>query len=102
MLLGLFLIYRGTRDVDSLGIPLLCLPNKVLEKVSVVLGEQEILGLLDDIPEVGNKLLSLGRELVGWACDRPRLEEAVQRNIDLVVLHKNSQHLSISQYHDCI
>lgn len=90
MLLGLFLIHRSTRDADSLGVELLCLPNEVLEKVSLILGEQEILGLSHNLPEIGNKLLSLCGELRGWVCECLGLEEAVQRNIDLVVLQKKT------------
>lgn len=92
MLLGLFLIHRGTREADGLRVELLCLPNEILEEVSLILGEQEILGLFHNLPEIGNELLSLWRELLGWVCERLRLEEAVQRNIDLVVLQENSQH----------
>lgn len=91
MLLGLFLRHRSTRDVDSLGVPLLCLPNEILKKVAVVLGQQEILGLLHNLSEIGNKGLSFGRELLGWVGECLRLEEAVQRNIDLVVLDKKKE-----------
>jgi hypothetical protein len=43
---------------------LLCLPDEVLEKIAIVLGEKEDLGLLDDSLEVGNELLALARQLL--------------------------------------
>ena len=41
----------ATRDLFSI-------PDEVLEKISLVLGEEEDLGLLDDLPQIANKLLA--------------------------------------------
>lgn len=54
MLLSHLLVDRGTGNIDSLGVEFLSLPNEVLEQVALVLGQQKVLGLLDDIARVGN------------------------------------------------
>lgn len=43
---------------------LLGLPDEVLEKVALVLGEEEDLGLLDNITEIRDKLLTFCGELL--------------------------------------
>jgi hypothetical protein len=45
-------------------VDLLSLPDEVLEKVALVLGEQKDLGLLDDLLQVADKLLAFSRELL--------------------------------------
>jgi hypothetical protein len=40
------------------------LPDKVLEKVAFVLGEEQNLGLLDDGLEVANQFLALAGQLL--------------------------------------
>jgi len=44
---------------------LLSLPDEVLEKVALVLGEHQDLGLLDDTTEVSNEMLAFFGELAG-------------------------------------
>ena len=43
---------------------LLGLPDEVLKEVTLVLGEHQDLGLLDDAAEISDKLLTLSRELL--------------------------------------
>jgi hypothetical protein len=62
------------------------LPDEVLEEVALILGEQEMLCLLDHITEVCYECLAFGRELLRWGVDCFGLEEAVERDINLLVL----------------
>lgn len=66
-------------------IDVLCLPCKVLEKVALVLGEKEHLGLLDHIAEVVNQLLTLRGKLLGWAGHELLVDEGVEGDINLLV-----------------
>jgi hypothetical protein len=65
---------------------LLRLPDEILEEVALVLGEEKVFGLLDYIAEIGDQCLALGGELLGWVSHWLRLEEAVECDIDLLVL----------------
>lgn len=60
MLLGLFLANGRIRGAECARIKLLGLPNEVLNQVSLVLGEQQQLGLLNNIDKFGYKLSPLG------------------------------------------
>lgn len=53
----------GKRSITA--VDLLSLPDEVLEKVALVLGEQKDLGLLNDLLQIADKLLALSRELLG-------------------------------------
>lgn len=64
MLLSDLLVDGGAGDINSLGVELLRLPNEVLEQVALVLGQKEILGLLNDLACVGDESLSLRGELL--------------------------------------
>jgi len=86
MLLCGLLVDGGAGDADGLGVELLRLPDKVLDEVSVVLGQQQILGVLDDLTNIGDEVFAFGRELISWARKYLGLEEAVQGNINLVIL----------------
>jgi len=86
MLLGGILVDGGAWGGQSLGVKLLGLPDEVLEQVAVVLGKKQILCLFNNFLEVGYQCLSLGRESLRRACECLRLEKAVQRDIDLVIL----------------
>jgi hypothetical protein len=59
MLLSSVLVNRcvGKRLVSTGD--LLSVPDKILKKVALVLGEEQDLGLLDNLPQVCNKLLAL-------------------------------------------
>lgn len=55
------------RRVGSLGVTtsdLLCLPDEVLEKIALVLGEKQNLSELDDLAEITDKLLALRGQLL--------------------------------------
>lgn len=43
--------------------------------------------MLDDVTEIRYQRLTLGGKLLRWVGDGTRLEKAVERNIDLLVLH---------------
>ncbi|KAI6767974.1 hypothetical protein HG530_005983 [Fusarium avenaceum] len=60
ILLGSVLADRRVGGVDALGIELGGLPDKVLDQVALVLGEKEMLGLLDSIGGILNQLLTIG------------------------------------------
>jgi hypothetical protein len=62
------------------------LPDKILEEVALVLGQQELLGLLNDNSCILDKLPALLGKLVGRILQNLALEEAVEGNVDLVVL----------------
>ena len=79
------LINRSTRHLSVAAADLLCLPDEVLEKVAVVLGEQQDLGLLDDILDVGDESLPVGAELFRRGREAFRCERTVQGNIDLLI-----------------
>ena len=42
---------------------LLCLPDEVLQKIALVLGQDEVLGLLNDVAQIGDQVSTLGGEL---------------------------------------
>lgn len=58
MLLSGVLINRRARQALVATGDLFSIPDEVLEKVSLVLGKEEDLGLLDDLPQIANKLLA--------------------------------------------
>ena len=52
----------------------------------MVLAEKEDFGLLDDVPEILDKTLTLDGKFVGRFGQRARCEEAVESDVDLFVL----------------
>jgi hypothetical protein len=62
------------------------LPDEVLQKIALVLGQKEILGLVDNLPCVGDKDLALRRQLIRRRGECLGLEEAVEGDVDLGVL----------------
>lgn len=64
ILLHALLVGGGIGQVDRLGIPLLGLPDEVLDQIALVLGKDQVLGLLDDIAGVGDESLALVGELL--------------------------------------
>lgn len=60
MLLGGVLIDRSIGSTDDGRVELLSLPNKILQQVTVVLAQQEVLGLGDDIANIADQSLALG------------------------------------------
>jgi len=67
MALGCVLADGRVRRTDRVGVKVLRLPDEVLQEVALVLGQQQVLGLLHNLTNIGNEALALGRELVGWA-----------------------------------
>lgn len=70
------------------------LPNEVLNQVAVILGQQKLLGKLDNLPRILHQQLSIVGELVGRAAEGPGLQKAVQGNVDLFVLQAWSQQIA--------
>lgn len=64
MALGSTLVDGRVRRAYCIRVEVLCLPDEVLQEVTLVLGEQQVLCLLDNLAGVGNECLTLGRELV--------------------------------------
>lgn len=64
VLLSSLLVNRCARSGGVSTRELLRLPCKVLDKVALVLGEKKDLCLLDDIAEIGDKILAFSRELL--------------------------------------
>ena len=85
-MLCLLLADRSVGGGNGLGVELAGLPNEVLQQIAIVLRQEQILGLFYDFIDVGNKAAALGRELLGRIGESLRFEEAVQSDIDLVVL----------------
>jgi hypothetical protein len=52
---GLFADWCARR-ADAPSIELLSLPDEILEKIPLVLGQQQVLGLLDGLSELHNEL----------------------------------------------
>ncbi len=84
------LVNGSAGHVDGFGIPLLGLPDEVLQEVALVLGEKEVLRILDDLTGVGDELLALGRQVLRGVGDALGGEEAVQGDIDLIILFGSS------------
>ncbi len=85
-MLCLLLANRSVGGRNGLGVELAGLPDEVLQQIAIVLGQEQILGLFYDVIDVGNKAAALGRELLRRIGESLGFEEAVQGDIDLVVL----------------
>ena len=55
VLLGSVLVNRGTWNLCVAAIQVLGLPDEVLEEVTLILAQQQMLGLFDDIAEIGDQ-----------------------------------------------
>lgn len=65
---------------------LLRLPDEILEQIALVLGQEEMLRLLNDISEIGDETSTFGRELCRRVGKSARVNEAVQCDVDLLIL----------------
>ncbi len=92
MLLRLRLVDGGTRFSSIAASDLLAVPDEVLQKIALVLGQEQNLRLLDCRTKVSNKVLAFARELRRGASQRPMCESAVESNVDLFVLRQLRQH----------
>ena len=61
------------------------LPDEVLQQVAIVLGQKQLLGLLDDVPGVLDEVLAFFRELVRGTRQGAGAKERVQGDIDLFI-----------------
>ncbi len=86
MLLGSVLVDRSIWNGCISTIDLLRLPDEVLEDVALVLSEKENFGLLNDVTEISNQSTTFSGKLLGWLGEWLRLQEAVERNVDLLIL----------------
>lgn len=86
VLLRGLLVDRGPGKSSISAIDLLCLPNEILEKIALVLCEQKMLRLLDNIFKVRNQGSAFSRELAGRVGHGFRGEEAVQSDVNLLIL----------------
>jgi hypothetical protein len=59
VLLSSALVNWGAWERCSSTTNVLCLPNELLEKVSIILGQQQQLGLFNDLADILNQLLAL-------------------------------------------
>lgn len=63
VLLRSLLIDGSTRHRNRLRVELLSLPDEILQEIALVLGQEELLGLVDNVANIANKRLSFGRKL---------------------------------------
>lgn len=84
--LGRVLANRRIGALYALGVVLPRLPDEVLDQVALVLGEKQLLGELDNVARVLDERLAVVGELIRRARERAGLKEAVEGDIDLVVL----------------
>ena len=90
VLLGSLCVDGSTRRADGLGIELLRLPDEVLEEIALILGQEEMLCLRDYVPNIGDQDLALIGQLCRRVGEGSRGEEAVEGDIDLLVLQQGS------------
>lgn len=86
MLLGSLLVNWSTWESSISTVDLLRLPDEVLKKIALVLLEEKILGLGNYIAEVCDQSLTFGGELLGRGRESFRFEEAIESDVDLLVL----------------
>ena len=86
MLLGGPLVDGRTGLGRVAGSEILAVPDEILQQIALILGQQEHLGLLDDVTQVGHEMLALAGELLGGTGEEFVGQSAVHRDIDLFVL----------------
>jgi hypothetical protein len=86
VLLGSILVNWSIWEGSISTVNPLRLPNEVLEDIVFVLCEKEIFGLLNDVTEFGDQGTTFTGKLLGWTREGLRLQEAVERNVDLFIL----------------
>ena len=100
ILLGSILVDGSAGRVDRLGIELRSLPDEVLEEITLVLGQQHQLRLLDYFADVLDELLAVIRELLRGVGDGLGGEEAVEGDIDLLILPSVSDWFPVASWPD--
>lgn len=63
-----------------------CLPQEVLQQVAIILGQEQDLGLLNDVAKISDKVSTLFGELVGWGGQRFGGNGRVESDVYLFVL----------------
>jgi len=86
VLLGSVSVERGIETACIALVEVLRLPDEILQKVAVVLGEKQGLGLLHDVAQVTNQGLALGRKALRRVPELVPLQRRVHCHIDLLVL----------------
>lgn len=86
LLLSGLLVNRRTWQSCISAIDLLGLPDEVLKEVAAVLSQEKVFCLLDDITELGDQGLTFRGQLLRWRSDAPGLQEAIESDVDLLVL----------------
>lgn len=86
VLLGSLLVNGGVGLLRIASTDLLSLPDEVLNEVALVLGEEQELGLLNDLLKVAGELLALGGEPLAGRCQALPVVGSVERDINLLVL----------------
>jgi len=86
VLLRSLLVNRSIRKSGISTINLLWLPDEVLKKITLVLGQEKIFSLFDDVTEICHKVLTFGRKFLGRAGECSGFQEAVKSYVNLLVL----------------
>lgn len=84
--LGGILADGSVGGANSLGVELLSLPDELLEEIALVLAQKQVLGLSNDILRVLDEGLAFCGEVVGGIREALGAKEAVEGDVDLVVL----------------
>ena len=66
MLLGCSLIDGCSWTLGAAASEILCLPDEVLEQISLVLCEEQNLGLFNNVTKVANEMSSFWRQFRRW------------------------------------
>lgn len=86
MLPGSFLINWRIGSGDRARIELLSLPDKVLQQIAFILGQQQKLRLIDHLLEICDERPSFLGKLFRGVRQRLRGQKAVESDVNLVVL----------------
>ena len=65
MLLGSLFVRRSTWKLCVAAFEVLAFPNELLKEVSLILGQEKLLGLLDDLSEICDQALAFSGKLWG-------------------------------------
>ena len=93
----LFAILLGDGDIGFLGITggdVLSLPDKFLQQLTLVLGQEQLLGLVDDVAQVLQEDLAIVGELLRGRRQSLGRQGTVQGDIALLVLYGEDARVS--------
>jgi hypothetical protein len=86
MLLGSVLVNWCAWERGISGSDVLSLPNELLEQISLVLGQEQELGLINDITQISHQLSAFFRKSLVGLGESFGFERAVEGNVNLLVL----------------